>query len=135
MPGLPDQIDELSDGDLMSLYSEVVAWVNYAKAELVQAEIIEENALASLKQTEAMALLSQWESSDQGETVTMAKAKRDADPKVVECQSRHSEALAYRKLVDTVFDRGERVSTVLSRELSRRVSLAPTDRRTQWMAP
>ena len=64
MPGLPDQIDELSDGDLMSLYSEVVAWVNYAKAELVQAEIIEENALASLRQTEAMALLSQWESSD-----------------------------------------------------------------------
>ena len=135
MPGLPEQIDVLSDGELMSLYSEAVAWVNYAKSELVQAEIIEENALALLKQTEAMALLSQWESADQGETVTMAKARRDADPKVIECQSRHSEARAYRKLVYKVFERCDRVSTVLSRELSRRISLAPTDRRTQWVAP
>jgi hypothetical protein len=135
MPGLPEQIDVLSDGELMSLYSEAVAWVNYAKSELVQAEIIEENSLALLKQTESMTLLSQWEAADQGETVTMAKARRDADPKVIECQSRHSEARAYRKLVDTVFDRGDRISTVLSRELSRRISLTPTDRRTQWVAP
>ena len=56
LPTLPEELDVLSDGELMSQYSTMVSWVNYAKSELVQAEIIEENALSALKHTEAMAL-------------------------------------------------------------------------------
>ena len=59
IPKLPPHLDELSDADLMSLYSQMVSWVNYAKAEVVQAEVIEENTLSALRQTEAMALLEQ----------------------------------------------------------------------------
>jgi hypothetical protein len=132
MPGLPTHLDELSDGELMSLYSEMVAWVNYAKAELVSAEIIEENALSALRHTEALALLEQWDRDSKGDTVTMAKARRDVDPTVVERHTRHHEARSYRKLVDTVFDRGERNANVLSRELSRRISLTPNERKLQW---
>ena len=125
----------LSDGELMSQYSTMVSWVNYAKSELVQAEIIEENALSALKHTEAMALLEQWEADSKGDTVTMAKARRDVDPTVREHHARHHEARSYRKLVDTVFDRGERNAMVLSRELSRRISMTPVERRLQWTAP
>tara|TARA_Y100000310_G_C20509332_1_gene728025 strand:+ start:664 stop:1020 length:357 start_codon:yes stop_codon:yes gene_type:complete len=115
----------------MSLYSEMVSWVNYAKAEMVKAEIIEENALSLLKQTEAEALLEQWDSG-KGDRVTMAKARRDVDPRVKEQQSQYYQSRAYRKMVDTVFDRGERNANVLSRELSRRISLTPNERRMQW---
>ena len=131
MPGLPPELDVLSDADLMSLYSEMVSWVNYAKAEMVKAEIIEENALSLLKQTEAEALLEQWDSG-KGDRVTMAKARRDVDPRVKEQQSQYYQSRAYRKMVDTVFDRGERNANVLSRELSRRISLTPNERRMQW---
>jgi hypothetical protein len=41
----------------------------------------------------------------------------------------YTQARAYRKLVDTVFDRCERGAQVLSRELSRRISLAPKESR------
>ena len=135
MPTLPEALDVLSDGELMSQYSTMVSWVNYAKSELVQAEIIEENALSALKHTEAMALLEQWEADSKGDTVTMAKARRDVDPTVREHHARHHEARSYRKLVDTVFDRGERNAMVLSRELSRRISMTPVERRLQWTAP
>ena len=135
MPTLPEELDVLSDGDLMSQYGEMVSWVNYAKSELVHAEIIEENALSALRQAEALALLEQWEADSKGDTVTMAKARRDVDPTVREHHHRHHEARAYRKLVDTVFDRGERNATVLSRELSRRISLTPNERKLQWTGP
>ena len=57
MPTLPLELDDLTDASLMSVYSETVAWVNYAKAELAKAEILEEGALSALRQTEAEALL------------------------------------------------------------------------------
>ena len=132
MPTLPEELDVLSDGELMSQYAEMVSWVNYAKSELVHAEIIEENALSALRQAEALALLEQWDRDNKGDTVTMAKARRDVDPTVVERHTRHHEARSYRKLVDTVFDRGERNANVLSRELSRRISLTPNERKLQW---
>ena len=132
MPTLPLELDDLTDASLMSVYSETVAWVNYAKAELAKAEILEEGALSALRQTEAEALLDQWDSVNKGDRVTMAKARRDIDPLVVEHHHRHLQARAYRKMVDTVFDRGERNANVLSRELSRRISVAPTERRLQW---
>ena len=135
IPKLPPHLDELSDADLMSLYSQMVSWVNYAKAEVVQAEVIEENTLSALRQTEAVALISQWDDTNKGDTVTMAKARRDVDPEVVDCGDKHREARAYRKMVDTVFDHCERNAMVLSRELSRRISMTPVERRLQWTAP
>lgn len=132
MPTLPLELDDLTDASLMSVYSETVAWVNYAKAELAKAEILEEGALSALRQTEAEALLAQWDSVNKGDRVTMAKARRDIDPLVVEHHQRHLQSRAYRKMVNTVFDRGERNAHVLSRELSRRISIAPVERRLQW---
>ena len=128
-PELPDYLDQMSDEDLMALYSKFMAWGSYAKSELVQAEIIEERTAHSQKFSEASVLIDQWGEGTKGDTVTLAKARRDVDPKVVESAQEYINARAYRKLVESVFERCERGAQVLSRELSRRISTAPYERR------
>ena len=70
----------------------------------------------------------QW-SGDKNDTVTLAKARRDTDENVVSLQELHLNSRAYRKLVESVFERCERGAQILSRELSRRISVAPQERR------
>lgn len=129
IPQLPDYLDEMSDAKLMGLYNKFMAWVIYAKAELVKAEIAEDRTANNLKIVEAETMINQWGAGAKGDTVTLAKARRDVDPNVVQAQEEHLNARAYRKLVDSVFDRCERGAQVLSRELSRRIGLAPKEAR------
>lgn len=126
---LPDNLDELHDSRLMSLYAEFMSWVSYTKAELVQAEIAEDRKAHILKVTEAKTIILQTSDKMKGDTVTLAKARRDIDPMVLEAQDDYLEARAYRKLVESVFERCERGAQVLSRELSRRIGLAPKESR------
>lgn len=134
-PELPHYLDQMSDEDLMSLYATFMAWGSYAKSELVQAEIIEERTAHSQKFAEASVLIDQWGEGSKGDTVTLAKARRDVDPKVVESAQEYTNARAYRKLVEAVFERCERGAQVLSRELSRRISTAPYERRNARFNP
>ena len=113
----------------MRLYNQYMAWVSYAKAELVKAEIAEDRSAHLLKVTEAKSIVGQWSDKTKGDTVTLAKARRDLDPQVLEAQDAHLEKRAYRKLVESVFDRCEKGAQVLSRELSRRIGLAPKEYR------
>lgn len=111
----------------MNLYAEFMGWVSYTHAELVKAEIDEDRQAHLLKVTEAKAIIDQTVEKVKGDTVTLAKARRDIDPDVLEAQDRYLEARAFRKLTDTVFERCERGAQVLSRELSRRIGLAPKE--------
>lgn len=129
LPELPPYLDDMPDGDLMELYREFIAWGSYAKAELVQAEIIEERSATYQKFAEAKVLINQWGEGAKGDTVTLAKARRDVDPDVVQASDKYLEARALRKLTESVFERCERSAQVLSRELSRRISMAPQERR------
>lgn len=113
----------------MSLYNEFMAWVSYAKADYVMAEIAEDRTENNLKVVEARAIIGQWSAGSKGDTVTLAKARRDIDPAVVSAREEHLQARAYRKLVESVFERCERGAQVLSRELSRRIGLAPKEYR------
>lgn len=105
-----------------------MAWVSYSKAQLVVAEIEEEKAASDIKIAEASELIGQWDAESKGDRVTIAKARRDIAPMVVDKQNAHLQARAYRKLVESVFDRCERGAQVLSRELSRRIGMAPKER-------
>lgn len=129
VPDIPMYLDEMPDNELMSAYSEFMAWVSYAKADLVMAEILEERSANTQKVCEATTLIQQWGDGAKGDTVTLAKARRDTDPEVLKAQEEYLEARAYRKLVESVFERCERGAQVISRELSRRISLAPQERR------
>lgn len=119
----------------MGLYNEFMAWVSYAKAELVKVEIEEDRTAHNLKLCEAKAIITQWSDKVKGDTVTLAKARRDVDPAVVEAQEEHLQVRAVRKLTESVFDRCERSAQVLSRELSRRISLAPKENRQSRYLP
>ena len=106
-----------------------MAWLTYAKAQLVQAEIAEERERNILEYLQSSVLIEQWDNKMKGDLVTVAKAKRDVDPRITDQLEVYTQKRAYRKLVDTVFDRCERGAQVVSRELSRRISLAPKDNR------
>lgn len=128
-PELPPYIDTLPDADLMELYTEFVNWGSYAKSELVQAEIVEERTANYQKVAEATTLIEQWGEGAKGDTVTLAKARRDTDPAVVTAVDEYLEARAIRKMTEAVFERCERGAQVISRELSRRIALMPSERR------
>ena len=128
LPDIPKNLDDLSDADLMSVYSEFMSWLTYAKTELVTAEITEERYANDSRLTEAKTLIAQW-SGDKNDTVTLAKARRDIDDNVIYAQELYLNSRAYRKLVESVFERCERGTQILSRELSRRISTAPQERR------
>ncbi len=128
-PELPSFLDELNDSELMELYTHFINWGSYAKHELVQAEIIEERTANQQKFSEATVLIEQWGEGAKGDTVTLAKARRDTDPAVVDAANDYLEARAVRKLTESMFERCERGAQVVSRELSRRISMAPNERR------
>jgi len=128
-PELPGYLDELPDPELMELYTKFISWGSYAKSELVQSEIIEERTATNQKFYEATTLINQWGEGAKGDTVTLAKARRDVDPEVMNATDEYLEARAFRKLTESVFERCERGAQVISRELSRRISMAPSERR------
>jgi len=131
IPEIPQHLDDLSDADLMELYAAFMAWVSYAKADMVLAEVSEERESNNCRLVEAKVLIEQWGADAKGDRVTIAKARRDIDPRVTSQQQKHLEARAYRKLVESVYDRCERSAQLLSRELSRRISITPKDNRLQ----
>lgn len=128
-PELPSFLDELPDPELMELYTQFINWGSFAKSELVQAEIIEERTANQQKVSEAITLIEQWGEGAKGDTVTLAKARRDTDPAVIQAINDYTEARAVRKMTEAVFERCERGAQVISRELSRRISMAPNERR------
>lgn len=135
LPDLPFHLDELGESDLMDTYREFMAWVSYAKSELVKAEIAEEREANSCRILESRVLIEQWGAEAKGDRVTIAKARRDIDARVVAQQEEHRKSRAYRKMVESVFDRCERGSQLLSRELTRRVSAAPRTSRNDRFNP
>jgi hypothetical protein len=135
VPDLPVHLDDLDDADLMDTYREFMAWVSYAKAELVQAEVAEEREANFCRILESKVLIEQWGVEAKGDRVTIAKARRDIDPRVTAQQEEHRKARAYRKMVESVFDRCERGSQLLSRELTRRVSAFPRTSRNERFSP
>lgn len=129
IPYIPSYLDDMPDDKLMLLYAEFMAWMSYSKADMVLAEISEEQKETALRFCEAKILILQWGDGSKNDTVTLAKARRDVDPEVLLLQKEYMESRAYRKLVNSVFERCERGSQVVSRELSRRISLAPLERK------
>ncbi len=122
-PELPGHLDDMDDGALMDLYSEFMSWVSYAKGQLVKAEIEEDREANKCRVTEAHVLIEQWGADAKGDRVTIAKARRDVDPRVITQQDTYQTSRAYRKLVEALFESCERGAQLLSRELSRRIGL------------
>lgn len=126
IPGLPDDITSLSDIELMEAMREQTAWLEYAGYRLVRGEIEERELELEINQRIAVRL-----SGERGgtERVSIAKAQAEADPEIQDLRQQHMQAQAYRKLVSNLRDATERRITLVSRELTRRTSMEPMNRR------
>jgi hypothetical protein len=123
MPTVPSDLDEVVDGVLMRLFSELTAWVAYMGAQLVCAEIDERHAEAEMDKHRALASLAG------GKSVSEAKAKAYEAPEFLAAQEWYKEANAFRKLLQVMYDNGDRFASLVSRELTRRVNREPRENR------
>jgi hypothetical protein len=114
----------------MDVYTQFMSWVSFAKGQLVKAEIDEDREANKCRVTEARVLIEQWGADAKGDRVTIAKARRDVDDRVINQQDVYQTSRAYRKLVEALFESCERGAQLLSRELSRRIGLNGKEQRT-----
>lgn len=121
IPSLPDDLGDLSDSTLMTLFTQLTQWANYANVQVAKADIEEDEAEAALAVESAKYVIR----SMSEEKITMARLLRDADTEIAELSAKVRQAKAFRKMVTTLFNNTERSANLVSRELSRRIGLAP----------
>lgn len=128
-PGLPADITQLHDKDLMKLMSKLVAWLEYMGVRLVRGEI-EERELDLQVNSKASTLISSAWTGASSDRVSIAKAEAQMDSSLLALKEKHLVAQTYRKLMQTLYDTTERKISIVSRELTRRTSIEPYKNRT-----
>lgn len=137
VPTLPDDLTEISDADLMEVFSEFTEWANYANGRRSALEIDEADAQAQLDIANARAVVSGWDDNDgkSDKRVTIAKARREIDTEVQQASERYRKVHAKKKMVTAMCDIFERNAALISRELSRRIGSGDVERRSaRWRA-
>ena len=131
IPQLPRNVTDMPDENLMELFTKVTSWVDYLSVQHAAAEIDERATKRTLDAHGALAMLGDDEESTpkRKESVSAAKARRDAHPKTVELTKQYDDAHAYTKLVGVLMANLDRDAALLSRELSRRIGMAPKSSR------
>jgi len=114
----------------MQLFSEYVAWQNYAATRLSEAEVDETRAEAAQRYAEDIVMMGATEGK-----VLITRASLSADEQVIEARSAVIMAYATRKTTAVVYANCERVVNLVSRELSRRIAQSPTERRNNRWNP
>jgi hypothetical protein len=132
IPDLPRDLTIISDDRLMQLFSEYVAWQNFAATEFSLAEVAEERATAEEKRVEAMALITLEPGKG---TITLAKANLSVSRDVEAARQARLNAYAARKMTQVIRDNCERCAALVSRELSRRIGRDPIERRQMRWSP
>lgn len=131
-PELPSDITELSDEELMVMFTKFVAWQNYAASELASAEVVEARAEANVRFVEAKGMVTNWSKDDK---VTVARAEISITPPVEKARQALLLAYAHRKMTQVVYANCERNASLVSRELTRRVGREPLERRGHRWSP
>jgi len=124
-PRLPQDPTGLGDSELMTLFVEMTEWAAYTGTLLAIAEVNESSADAEVKRLEALSAAA----NAGAKSVTAAKAMVYEDPDFVAAKAAQEEARAYRKISSHLHEVADKRSTVLSRELTRRVGREPRENR------
>lgn len=130
MPRLPDDVTEVSDGELMQQMQQNLEWENFYAAQVAKAEELEAAAEEAVKMAEAAIILT----SKKGE-LNIKRAERDKDPEVQRCRAEHANLHAKRKLITALMESRTRTREFLSRELTRRMGREPSQRRVDRATP
>jgi hypothetical protein len=120
VPQLPDDITELDDTSLMELFSKLTAYGNFLSTQLACAFIDERQADSALEFAESVSYI-EAATSNKKETVALLKARMNTNPEVMKLKTTQQEAYAYRKIVEVMSNNVEKDTSLVSRELSRRI--------------
>lgn len=131
MPGLPRDVTDLSEPDLMERFSEMTGWVNFLGTQLASAIVDEESAKSVLDKIRAIGAVR----NRSEKTVTAAKARVYEDDDFNEAHEAYEALYAYRKLIESRYNAADRNSAVLSRELTRRTSRSDRENRNRRYNP
>lgn len=124
-PALPEDPTELSDSELMTLFTTLTKWSEYLSAQKVMAEVDERYAEAALDKTK---LIKGYDFRNKTDKTLAA-----ADQEYWEALEAYQQRMSYRKVIEMTYDNAERNSALLSRELTRRVNRTARDGRSdRW---
>jgi hypothetical protein len=116
----------------MELFVQFTGWQNYAAVQFAEAEVAEERADARVRLLEATGMVRAFGGKVK---VTEVRAEIALDPEVMAAKDEALAAYAKRKLTKVIYDNCERSVFVVSRELSRRIGQAGSERRIGRWAP
>ena len=132
LPDLPTNVSDLTDDTLMELFVQFTGWQNYAAMQLAETEVNEEKEDARVRYLEASGMVRAFGPKVK---VTEVRAEIALDPEIVKAKDDAFTAYAKRKMIKVIYENCERCVFVVSRELSRRIGAAGSERRTSRWAP
>lgn len=118
-PIMPADITDLDDLNVMRLYQEHNAYLQFILAQVTCAQIDEQNAEKRLDMAEALAM---EEFSGTKMTVAAIKAKIAIDPKIQKLTEAHTATYDYRKGMEMMYTNVKADCDFISREITRRTS-------------
>lgn len=123
IPLLPDDLGDLNDAALMDLFNRMTTWCNYMAMQLTLFEVREDDAEAILKVVESKYVVANTTAGERG--LQRALRERDLDDEVIKSRDKVRALHTRVKMTRTLFENTERSIALVSRELSRRIGLAP----------
>lgn len=126
IPDLPWDLGDISESLLIQLYTQFTQWANYLNVQVAKAEAEEEDLEAQTRGKEALFMAAQ---ADAGVKEHQARNLRDSDESIQELRKSLATAKHVRKLTAVLLGNCERSAAACSRELTRRTTLAPHERR------
>ena len=118
VPRLPQDLTEVSDQDLMSLFQSFVEYNNFMLLQLSCARVDEETSLKSLEKAQAKILVE----APKGETVAKTKAKMVLDTNLELLENDYQVRHNYHEILKSMQAGVAENTKVLSREITRRTS-------------
>jgi hypothetical protein len=115
-PSLPPDITVISSEDVMGLLVEITSWLDFAEVQLYAAIIDEEYEKQRLDELRAGIEVE----NKTEKTVSAKRAIAAANPDFIEQQEKVHRAYAYKKMIETVYNRLDRQRFIVSREITRR---------------
>ena len=135
LPKLPEDIDDLTDKQLMNLFVQLTRWTDFFQNQLAIEEIYERYADAEVRRLEGLYMTAN-KPERVSEAVTWVRAQMEADPDIRKARDALRVYYARKKLKSMLFDAAERDAAVVSRELTRRTDVKnPGYRRADRGAP
>jgi hypothetical protein len=121
-PMMPFDVTDLDDINLMRLFQEHNAYLQFILAQVTCAQIDESNAKKRMDMAEAIAMEEQARLAPPKTTVSAIKAKVMADPTVEKLADAAAFAHDYRKGMEMMYTNVKSDCDFISRELTRRTS-------------